>query len=297
MALSNPRIMFGVHSIAPYNRTTGEYYGIAKVIGSAEFALSGSLIELFGGSSKYSWSVQEGVTATDIALNLKEYPSWLFQVMLGKAATENAAESGASVTALANKYGSSLFSATTGIASVTVLSGSEADVKFSSYVAKVVSATTVDVYASSDVDFLRGTDLNFENDLLKITASPLTITASAATNIPGTGLKFTGGSGTIGMTIGDTAVFSSRPINTKSLDVVVGGPGEVSPEFGLYMVGEKLGSGHMVELDIFRCKASGLPFPFAEKAFSEPAFSVKAFQDTARGGVFKLRHVEPTNFV
>lgn len=297
MALSNPRVLFGVHSLAPYNVITGEFYGIAKVIGTAEFALNGALVELFGGSSKYSWSVQEGVTATDINLGLKEYPDWLFPVMLGKSVTSNAAETAGSVTALTNKYGSSVVSATTGVASVSLLSGASADVKFAKYVVKAVSATTVDVYASSDVDFLRGSDASFQNDLLKITASPLTITTGGDTNIPNTGLKLTGGSGVIAMTIGDTATFSSKPINTSSTDVVVGAPGEVSPTFGLIMVAEKLSSGELFELDVYRCKGSSLPFGFAEKAYMEPSLPIKAFQDVARGGVFSMRHVVPTNFV
>jgi hypothetical protein len=294
MALSNPRYLFGVHSLAPYNVTTGEAYGIAKVIGTAELALSGELIELFGGSSKYSWGVESGTVATDVNLTLKEYPNFLFELLLGKAVTDNAAEASGSVTAIANKSGTSAVAAT-GLASVGLKSGSSASVKFAKYVLKVASATTVDVYAMSDVDFARGTDLTYQNDLLKVTASPLTITTGGVVEIPGTGLELTGGAGTIAMTTGDTATFSSRPINTDSIDVTIGGATDVNPEFGLIIVGEKLGSGQMIELDLFKCKGVGLPFGFAEKAFSEASVTLKAFQDTTRSGVFSLRHVVPTS--
>lgn len=296
MALSNPRCLFGIHSFAPYNINTGAFYGIAKVVGQAELSLSGELVELFGGSSKFAWSVQEGVISSELNITLKEYPNFLFELMLGKAVTDNAAEASGSVTTIANKNGTSAFQASTGIASVGLKSGSSAHVKFANYVVVVASATTVDVYAGSDVDFARGNDLSYQTDLCKVTASPLTITAATPVEIPNTGLELTGGSGTIAMTTGDTAVFSSRPINTDSIDVTVGASGDVNPEFGCILVGEKLGSGQMVELDVFRCKGSGLPFGFAEKAFSEPALSIRAFQDTTRNGVFKLRHVVPSSF-
>lgn len=296
MPLSNPRILFGAHSFAPFNISTGEPYGIAKVIGTMELAFTGELVELFGGSSKYAWSVQEGTAASDINLTLKEYPDFLFQLMLGKTVTSNSAEASGSVTTIANKSGTSVFSATTGIASVSLLAGASADVKFGNFVVKAVSATTVDVFVGSDVDFLRGSDATYQNDLLKVTASPLTIATGADVTIPNFGLKLTGGSGTIALVSGDTAYFSSRPVNTKSTDVTVGGAGEVSPEFGAIVVGEKIGSGEMVEFELFRCKATGLPFPFAEKAFLEPGLTIKAFQDVSRNGVFKFRHVVPSSF-
>lgn len=296
MSLSNPRVLFGVHSIAPYNVSTGEPYGIGKVLGTAEVNLAGNLVELNGGSSKFAWSVQEGVISSDVNVTLREYPNFLFELMLGQAVTANAAEAAASATAIANKKGTSVVAATTGITSVASVT-TAADVKFAYYVVKAVSATTVDVFAASDVDFFRGTDLVYQNDLLKITASALTITASSATVIPNTGISLNGGSGTIGMTTGDTAVFSSRPINTKSIDVTIGASGVVNPEFGMVILGEKLGSGEMVELDLFRCKGEGMPINLAAKAFSEAALKIKAFQDSSRNGVFSLRHVNPTSVV
>ena len=50
----------------------------------------------------------------------------------------------------------------------------------------------------------------------------------------------------------------------------------------------------MLELDIFRLKAAGLPFNLEEKAFSEPEITATAFFDSAQGGVFKVRHVSPS---
>ena len=293
MALSDPRISYGVHSFAPYNRSTGLPYGISKVLGSSSFNLSGELQSLFGGSNRFAWAVEDGNITAELALVMKELPDFMFEIFLGKAVTNNSAESGASVTSITNKNGTSVVDSSTGIASVGVESGEEADAKFAYYVVVAVSSTTVDVYALSDVDFARGDDVEYQDDALKITASALTITASTAVSIPNTGLELTGGSGTIGMTTGDTAVFSSRPINTKSMDVSIGGSTDVFPSFGAFILGQQKGSGEMFEVQVYNAKALGAPVGFDEKAFGEVEVTAQAFYDSAENKVATFRHVTP----
>lgn len=292
MALSDPRIVFGIHSFTPYSRTTGIPFGPpAKVLAGSSFSLAGELVGLNGGSAKYEWAVEDGTISAELTVAMKEYPKWVFELFLGKALTENSAESGGSVTALTNKNGTSVLDATTGIDNVGVKSGSETDLKFGTYVVKAVSATTVDVFGLHDVDFAAGTDLEFVDDTMKVTSSALTITASTAVEIPSLGVELTGGSGTIGMTTNDTATFTIRPVNTGSADVTIGGTNDIYPEFGAVVIAQRRGGGQMHELDIFRCKGLGAPFPFAEKAFNEPELTAKAYYDAAQSGVFKYRDV------
>ena len=292
MALSDPRSFYGIHSVAFYDRDSREYHGVLKVLGSSSLSLAGELVPLNGGSSKYPWHVEDGLITSELSLVFRSYEDFLFELFLGKAPTSNAAEAGGSSTALTNATGTTCFSATIGVATATVESGEEADVKFASYLIKVVSSTTVDVYASSDVDFARGDDVTYQDDLLKITASALTIATSTAVSVPNTGIELTGGSGTIAMTVGDTCVYSTRPINTESTDVVIGAASDTFPEFGAIVVGKKRGNGEMVEIDLFRCKAVGMPIGFEENAWSEASVTAQAFNDSARGGVFKMRHVK-----
>jgi hypothetical protein len=293
MALSNPRSIYGIHSVAPYNTSSGEFYGILKVLGDSSLNLSGELNALNGGSSPYPYAVEQGVITTEVNLVFREYPDFVFELFLGKAPTSNAAEASGSTTALVNKTGTSVFNGTTGIATITVESGDEADVKFTKYAVVAASATTVDLYAGSDVDFARGTDLDYQNDLLKITTSPLTVADSGGTtSIPGTGLEITGGSGTVAMTSGDTAVFSSRPVNQGSMDVVIGGSSDVFPEFGAIMLANQRGNGAMFEVDMFRMKAVGLPIGLAENAYGEVSVAAQGFRDSCRNGVFSIRTVE-----
>lgn len=291
MALSNPRLIFGVHTFTPYSRTTGLPYGMVRVLGSSSLSLSGELIKLEAGSYKYAWGIEEGVISAELSLTVKEYPDFLFELFLGKGPTSNAAEAAGSVTTIENKYGTSVV-ASTGIASVGLKSGSSSSVKFGWYVVKAASATTVNVYAASNIDFLTGTDLTFQDDDLKITASALTIATSTAVEIPGTGLELTGGAGTIGMTENDTAIFQSRPINTGSMDVTIGGTSDTFPEFGAIVLAQKRGNAQMFEVDVLKCKAVGLPIGFNEKEWSTAEITAEAYYDSTEDAVLKIRQVD-----
>ena len=193
MALSNIRSIYGIHSFTPYDRTTNLPFGTVKLLGESSLTLSGEVNSLRGGSSKFPFDVQDGDISAELTFKPKTYPNFLFEVFLGKAPITNSAESLGSVDTITNKNGTSVV-ATTGIASVGVLSGSEADLKFTKYIVKVITATTVDVFALSDIDFAKGVDKVFEDDTLKITATPLTITTSTPVTIPDFGLELTGDS-------------------------------------------------------------------------------------------------------
>lgn len=295
MALTQPRVYYGIHSFTPYNLVTGLPYGIIKVLQGSTVALEAEQVDLMGGSSKYPWASEESTISADISLKVGQYENFMDELFLGKAPTDNAAETGGSVTTLTNKKGTSVKQASTGIASVGLKSGSSSAVKFGNYVVVAASTTTVDVYAYTDVDFGRGANASYQNDALKITATALTITSGAAVEIPNTGLELTGGSGSIGMTANDTATFSSRPINDDSADVVVGSAVDtIFPEFGAIIVTQKLGNGQMLEMNAYRCKAAGMGHPFEMGAFSQTEIKVKMLYDSAQDGVFAKRWVKPS---
>ena len=293
MALSDPRVVFGVDVFTPYNRTTGLPFGTIRVLGTSSLSLSGELVKLTGGSNRYPFAIEDGLITAELSLTVRELPDFLFELFLGKAPTANSSESAGSVTTIANKKGTSVVAAT-GIASVGVKSGSEADAKFSKYVVKAVSATTVDVFALSGTDFARGADKSFENDALKITASALTITQSSAVEVPGFGIELTGDSGVIAMVADDTAEFTVRPINDQSIDVTFGAETDIFPEFGALIVAQKRGNGEMFEIDLFRVKGIGLPLGFEEKSWNESEITAEAFFDSAKGGVASIRHINPS---
>lgn len=294
MALSDPRIVYGVHSIAAINRSTGDAYGIAKVLANSSFAINGELVTLNGGSQKYPWAIEEGNVTAEITLQVRQIEDWMFEVFLGKAPTaDSSGSSTGSVSTPVAKTGS-IIDATTGVASIAELTGSESDMKFGTYLIKAASPTTVDIYVYSDVDFNRGTDKTYENDLLKVTASPLTVPGTDGTvSVPGFGLEITGGSGTVAMTTGDSAEFQVLPPYTKSSTVTIGGGSDVFPEFKAVMMASQRGNQEMFEIVAHRVKGAGLPLGLTEKAFAEPEITAQAFYDSTKNGIADITWVKP----
>lgn len=299
MGLSAPRSIFGIHSFSAYKRSDGLFYGELRVLENSSIGLSSELISLQGGSNKFDWSSEVGAMTSELVLSFSEYPNWVFELFAGNAPTSNSAEALGNVTTLANKLGT-VIDATTGIASVDIISSSEADLKFGKYVIKTVSETTVDVYFSSDADIGRGSNGEFQNDALKITTTPLTVAGTGGTvTIPNFGIEITGGSGTVALValgaIGDTATFEVRPQNSGSMDVTIGKIADQNfPEFGAIIMAAKQGDGQMFEIDALKCKAAGLPLGFARNSYSPAEVTVKLLYDSVQDGVFKIRHVEPT---
>lgn len=291
MALPQPRILFGIHMFTAYNRLSGLYYGALRVLGNSSLALTGELIQLNGGSNRYPWDIQDGTISAELSLSVKEYPDFLFELFLGKAPTPIVASPTGSVSAALNKLGTSLINAVTGIDAISALSGSEGNLKFGKYVVRAASATTVDIFASTDVDFQRGTDVDFQNGLLKVNATPLTVTSGADTNITDLGLKLEGGSGTIALTIGDTATFEVLPPHQGAMEVNIGANSDVFPEFGAIMIAERKSDGSMFDIEAYRVKALGLPIGLQEKAFSEAEITAQCFYDSAKNSVMRMRHV------
>lgn len=293
MALSDPRSIFGIHSIAMYNTTTREPYGIVKVAKGASLALAGETIELTGGSFRYPWAIEDGLISTELSLTFAEYPDFLYEIFLGKSVTKNTSDTTGDISTLTNQNGTSVVDATTGIASVGLLSGDSADLKFGKYVVKVTDAAsdTVTVYNYSDVDFARGTDTTYTDDTLAIGTAVIPGTGGTV-SLGDYGLEFTGGSGTIAMTDGDTAVFNVRPVNTSNIEVSIGGASDVFPEFGCLCYSQKRGGGQMYEIDLYRCKGIGLPLNFTPQEFSEAEVTIKAFYDSTRNGIMSIRSID-----
>lgn len=294
MSLGSQRIVYGVHSVSPRSRGSKIPYGILKVIGSASIALSAPINELNAGAQRFSWAAEPGFFKSEMSLKVKAYPGFLFTQFLGASVTENAAEATGSVSALTNALGVSVMDAVTGVASVGIVSGSEGSVKFAKYVIVAQDATHVDVYAMSDVDGSRGTPFTYQDDSLKINSAPLIVTtAGVMTPIPGTGLQLVGGSGTIALVPGDSAIVESRPINSKSIDIKVGSSTTNLPAFNAILLAQKRATAEMFEIEAYNCVASGFPIPLDEMKFSETELKMSLLYDADEDGVFRIRSVNP----
>lgn len=289
MALSANRIIYGIHSMAPYSRVDRMPYGILKVLGGGTISFSAETEKLFGGSNKFAWASESKTIDSTFSATVKSMPDFLFELYLGASvATTAASATGSIVQALTNIKGTSVLNASTGIDNVGIKSGSEADLKDGIYVVKAASSTTVDVYALTDVAFDKGTDIDYQNDALKITASALTITASTAVTIPDAGLELTGGSGTIGMTTGDTAYFRVSAAHGGVSVVTIGSSQTTFPEHGLVCLSAKRADGSLFEIDVLKAVGAGFPIVLEQTVFSIPELTVDLLYDSSANAVAKI---------
>lgn len=291
--LGTPRSFFGVHSFTPYSRLDGTFYGTIKVLASSSLSFQGTLVQLNGGSAKYPWAVEEGKISSQLNLKTNEYPDFLFQLFGGAVPTENGANSLGAISTLKNVKGTSIL-ASTGVASVGIISGSESDLKFGKYIIKALTSTTFQVYCDSDVDFGSGTSKTFYSSALDLSATSYTLTQSTATNIVGWGFKVTGDSGTIGLVAGDTASFEILPINTANMVMTMGNVEASFPEFGAIVMAKKRGSGELMEVDLPRVKGEGIPLGFDEDKWSQCDVKCMVMFDPVLNYVARMRSCSRT---
>lgn len=273
--------VFGIHSVTPYNLSTGKPLSDApfKVLGTFNVSLTQEIIELFGGSSFDAFDTELGARTFEGSMLLRQFPNALIEIATGTKPTVIAAEAAGSVTALKDANGT-FIDAVTKVASVGLKSGSTVDVPFASYTVEAVSATTVDVYVHSDVDFAQGTDKLFQAGTQKVNSAPLTISTGAATEIPDFGIELTGGSGTIALIVGETATFESKPANSSSRIVNIGSPLARPQNIGLMAYTQRKSDGSMYKINVYNALVAGLPLTLTEKAFSEAEVTFKAKRAT-----------------
>jgi len=282
------RYIFGIHSFTPYNRTDGTPYGILKVLGGGNMELTGETEDLFGGASKYAYASEQTQIGATATMNVKSYPDFLMELFLGGSTTAISAAANGEVRNLANQNGTSAVQASTGIASVGIKSGDEADAKFGRYVAKVKTSTTISLYLLTDVDFNRGTAGSYTDDALLI-ADDITIPGTDGTvDVNDYGLEITGGSGSISMTVGDTCFFDVLPAHTGGSEITIGSETSSFPAFGAFLVAQKRSNGEIFQVQAFNCVGSGMPFPMQEKTWMISDLTMKMLRDDSQDAVMKI---------
>lgn len=290
------RYSFGIHSVGAVNRSTGKPYGMIATVGDASINVEASSVDLRGGSVLAARATEQTEVDYNATYNARSWPDWMFTVNFGATVTTTGASaSDGTVSALVNYLNTTVFDATTGIATATLKAGEAASLKFNHYIVIAASATTVDVYTTSNFDFTRGDDLFFDDDTLKITTSPLTIVDAGASpvEIPGTGVEFTGGSGTVAMVAGDVAVFEVAPPHNGISDIQMGALGTLPPEHELWFFGKKRASGESMSVRCLKAQVvSGGSIPMSLSDFAATDFTVKLLFDDTFGRVFDIRYLK-----
>lgn len=293
-------VVYGVHSATIFNLSTGlpYEYGLLKVIGDVSWNNQVENVALTGGSNPYPFLVENGAASSEVSFTARQFEPAMQQQFGGAVFTETAASSTGTISSVRNVTGTSVSDAATGIASITVTSSDEGDLKFGAYALKVVSSTTVDLYAYTDLDFNVGTDVDYSTAKSLLVEAGITVSGSDGTTaIADLGLTITGGSGTVSMTVDDTAVFRVVPPHGKIYDFSYGESGIYPDYVGIAFYGQKQADGTRDEMLVTKCKANGLSLAMAEKNFAETEITAIAVQAqsifTGNCDVVEFRQVRP----
>ena len=292
MGLSQDFHAYGIHSLVPYRRADKLPYGIFKVLGGGTISLSAEFEDLFGGSNKYAWASEAKTISAEFTATVKSMPDFLFEVFLGATVNTTAASATGTVDQFQNEKGTSVLDAATGIATATVKTGSEADLKAGIVVVKAISATTVNVYYMSDIEFSNGTEVSYQDDSLELLAADITITASTAAEVTDTGVELTGGSGIIALVIGETASYRVAAAHGGISEIIIGKSSATFPEHGQVALAAKRSNGDMLEIDIHKAVGAGFPVALEETVFSIPELSVKLLYDNALNRIATFRKIK-----
>jgi len=259
------KYLYGVKYLIPYNKTTMKPLGIFEVIGGVEVGREIEQLLLTGGHKDGPFAVEAGEPANSLTATLKEYPNFAFSLFENADITEVTSETIGHIGTIANSKGTSVANATTGIASVSIISGKGADLPSGMVVVEATAAGKVDVYLAGDVAEGR---IPIVSELPKI-ASDVTITGTGGTvDLTGYGIKITGGSGTVGFTIGDIAYFNTRPANTNRTTIQVGKNAGVN-YFGLLLVYPRNSQKEQTIVRFPNVAAIGMGFNANTREFSE----------------------------
>lgn len=278
MAETAPWVSYGIHDVRIFNRDTGLSLGHWRVLGDLNAEFNAEYEKLMGGSQVFPWDSAVKEFSSSVKATVREYNADATALLLGGSLTEYATDTAGAVLNEANVSGTSVIDATTGIVGTTVVASTgAADLKEGWYVIKATGAAAVDVYATNSATFSRGTNTSFEDDDGKITSTPLTISTGAAVAIPNYGLEITGGSGTIGMTVGETARFYVQQPHGGAYAIKFGEEITNFPDVGVVIASTYEG-GDLTTLILYKCKVAGTALPFLEKGYStfdvniEPAY-------------------------
>lgn len=286
---------YSISSMTFIDRETGLPVGeTIQSFTSATFNRNVAIVEQKGGVGNETQCAKAGEVTHELTVAFGDRPSSeIIELLTGAKVTKRAAETSGAVTTLVNKKGTTIANATTGIASVGIISGKETDLKYTTYVVKAVSATTVNIYAYSNNDFNRGTASTFITPSAKTIAEGVTIATGTALQLESPtitngafGVELTGGSGTIAMTIGDTATFEVRPPNSTSEEWVLGELGSKLKYFELECTGYLCNSDAVQRLRIYKVIGGSFNHSMTVDEFTNQELTLTVVRDNDKNATF-----------
>lgn len=283
MALSDVSILKGLKNLTVYDRDTRLPKYMLRVISEMSIEPKVEEDELKVGGVTWDSDIKE--MTYELKFQAYEYPVAVVEHLTGGLKTSYTSEAAGDVEDIENVNGTTVIDATTGISTVGLISAGSADLKPGEYVLKAKTATTVSLYAMTDVAFNEGTDKAFLSDDLLI-KDDITVTSSSSTDVTGWGVKITGGSGTIAMTVGHTARFRVRRANKASYKVVVGGLNSEFEDVGIIGVPAKKKDLYRM-VDVYKVKIAGIPLSMKDGEYSSYSITAKLQYDSVKAGYYE----------
>jgi hypothetical protein len=258
-----------------YNRTTGEKYEAgyflineAKLEDKTEwdpFELGGETVATAVKKRTYKISATAG-----------SYEDGMMERLLNATVTDYSANASGEVYSLENVNGDSVYDATTGVASVYIDDSSKLINCDGVIKATGASTVTVNLY-NVDTDYTSGS---------------LTISTGAysSTGIADYGLALLGGSGTIGLTTGDTATFKVRMPNYVGEKIFVDGNTDFT-EIGIKLYPAK-DNNEFAHIDCYRCKVGGQTIDIKD-GWATYQIEADLLLDEAKDGYYHIERIRP----
>lgn len=279
MSLNNPLTTFGVKTAAFYNPRTGETYGMSRYFDSHNLDASGATQNLMTGAYQAPVKAVTNERPSTIGLTLSHLETWMWLPFFGRAAASIPESANPAVTALSGIRGANFANLTIAISGMTA---NMANAKFGKYLIRFITDTTYNIYGLVDADQMRGVDITYQDDTLKLLASDQTISATAE-EIASLGITVAG-TGTFA--VGDTALFSVYPAITEGFVSEVNATLNC-PEIGMVVSSELASDGTITLFDYPRVVSMGAPLNIARKDFQRPEFSFQAVCQ-ANGRIYEV---------
>ncbi len=283
---------FGIDLVIPYKLNSKDPYGIFRVIQELNNEKSSEGVILQGGNPGGGWANEPGEVSNPISFVLREYPDFAFTTFEEGVQTDNAAaEASGDFGTISNTLGTSVFDATTGIASIAAKVGKEANIPFGRLVFKGTAVPAeVDIY-------LVGTPKGegaFINDL-GLVAQAVTIPGTGGTvDVDELGITITGGSGTVAFVEGDVAVQDVRGVNFGNVITSVGAKPNLK-YMGMFAVLPELSDGSLTYIDFHKVSIpSGIPFSGIFREWAEFTLTGEVLIDPCNGNnLYTLYRIKP----
>lgn len=280
MALSNVEIIKGLGSLTICDYDTG--VPITLLQSADNMKVTPSFEESKLETSRGVIDEDLGTPSYTLEFEAYEYGAALVEKCFGGVHSTYTAT--AAIEDIENLGDGDAYSATTG-ATPVLIPADAANLKYGQYTATAKTASTLTVYMTTDITRNEGEDVTVIDSLLIADDVAVTTGVITSTGLSDYGFGMTGGSGTIGMTVGDSFTFFVRPAQAGYRHDVGGTSSEYATVSAVAYPKKKNSIYRAVILHKFQLKPIAIE---VGKEYSKYTISATLQYDSTKDAVFAL---------